>query len=590
MYRSVGFFANSGPFTCRQKSICKQYQLSKLATSYKEINPTLSLYHRISRPSQLRRYSSFSSTLQRDSDATCNSTQPQSNIAVIGGGISGLTTAYYLSQSSQNVEVTLYESSNRLGGWLHSETSTDNGKIVFESGPRTLRFGTPTSLATAEIIQNLKLEEEIIINAHDSVAARNRFVYYPDHLVRMPGPGENILNQVYSLLTEPIFSGAFSACLEFCRPPRPASLKDESVARFLHRRLGSENLVNNIHSAILHGIYAGDIEQLSIRSLFPTLWYMEEQFGSMTKGALTCSKKNIRIMSPSDFNIRREILPRINPVLWERLSSASVYSFRKGLDTLSRALEDNLRAASNVKIRLGEAAKRITTCDNGINLETSRNQCPETFTQIISTLLPHQTSSLTPNLPSLSLIPTVTVMVVNLYYRSSTLLSSHGFGYLIPRSVPFEQNPERALGIVFDSDAIQGQDEVPGTKLTVMIGGHWWDGLHNYPDEIEGITMAKAVLRRHLGISDEPEVVRVNLQKECIPQYTVGHTERLANVINEMAAFNGRLSVTGCGYSGVGVNDCIAAARNLAKNICSSKDEITGLEWVHERLQQVTVN
>ena len=80
------------------------------------------------------------------------------------------------------------------------------------------------------------------------------------------------------------------------------------------------------------------------------------------------------------------------------------------------------------------------------------------------------------DLSVLARTPAVIVMVVDLYYTNPNLLSVHGFGYLIPCSVPFKQTPNRALGVVFDSDATIGQDAIPGTKLTVMLGSHWWDG------------------------------------------------------------------------------------------------------------------
>jgi len=168
--------------------------------------------------------------------------------------------------------------------------------------------------------------------------------------------------------------------------------------------------------------------------------------------------------------------------------------------------------------------------------------------------------------------------VVNLYFTNPKVLPAHGFGYLIPRSIPFDQNPECALGVIFDSDAMVGQDNVPGTKVTVMMGGHWWDnylhsgsetgtGIENnsYPTEDEGAVMARAVLQRHLGIVEEPAKVLVSLQTDCIPQYTVGHTERLKQAhLDLLKSFGGRLAVAGNSYTGVGVNDCVRGARDIA--------------------------
>ena len=182
-------------------------------------------------------------------------------------------------------------------------------------------------------------------------------------------------------------------------------------------------------------------------------------------------------------------------------------------------------------------------------------------------------------LKPLQVTRSVTVMVVNLYFRSSTLLPVHGFGYLIPRSLPFEQNPERALGVVFDSDATAEIDEVSGTKLTVMIGGHWWDGWSSYPDEEEGASMALAVLRRHLNIALMPTKVSVTLQRDCIPQYTVGHERRMEDLHGILFSQfgEGKLGVAGNSYTGVGVNDCIRAAWSWSLHM-KARDPPTGLE------------
>lgn len=159
-------------------------------------------------------------------------------------------------------------------------------------------------------------------------------------------------------------------------------------------------------------------------------------------------------------------------------------------------------------------------------------------------------------------------MVVNLYYSQPDLIPVRGFGYLIPRSVPFVQNPERALGVIFDHDAVSGQDSAPGTKLTVMLGGHWWNGWDGYPDSDEGADLAKSVVRRHLGIDVEPEACHVSLNKNCIPQYTVGYEQRLKDFAVELQdMYNGRFRVVGSQFNGVGVNDCIKGAWNLARSM-----------------------
>ena len=196
-----------------------------------------------------------------------------------------------------------------------------------------------------------------------------------------------------------------------------------------------------------------------------------------------------------------------------------------------------------------------------------------------------KTASLLPPDTADSLFETksVTVMVVNLFYDKPNMVGHSGFGYLIPKSVPLEQNPHRALGVIFDSDAMPGQDAREGTKVTVMLGGHWWDGNSSFPSEEEGLLMAKEVLQHHLGITEQPVETMASLHMDCIPQYGVGHAGRLRQVHEDlMDKMGGRLVVAGNSYGGVGLNDCVRSARDAAFGVAGGR-RMTGLErWAFE--------
>lgn len=164
----------------------------------------------------------------------------------------------------------------------------------------------------------------------------------------------------------------------------------------------------------------------------------------------------------------------------------------------------------------------------------------------------------------------VTAMVVNLYYPNPNLLPvEDGFGYLIPRSIPYKQNPECGLGVIFASSSSVGngtdpsspelsQDSAPGTKLTVILGGHYWDGFEEYPDHETAVKMARAMLKRHLNITDTPTVARSRLQKDAIPQYTVGHLDRMYTLSNTVRKeYKNKLILAGNWYNGVSVGDCV---------------------------------
>ncbi|QSZ33754.1 hypothetical protein DSL72_005325 [Monilinia vaccinii-corymbosi] len=507
------------------------------------------------------------------------------NVAVLGGGITGLATAYYLTRMAPHVKVTLYEGSDRLGGWLRTKhVDVGDGEVVFEQGPRTLRPNTPAGYVTLNLIRDLGLADQVIKTGKMSAAALNRFIYYPDRLVCMPEPSQGIYTMGWKILTEPVFEGFYKMIFEYKRPRRPLNLEDESVGSFLARRTGGSDIPNNLVSAVFHGIYGGDIYKLSARSITPSQWGMEGAYGSISAGMSQMRKFQYGTAEDAEMENKEKSLFTDN----ERaiVKDTSVYTFRRGLGTLSDALASSLRNNPNVKIKLGEYVENVEYDgqSQGVKIETGESST--TYSHAISTLSGRTLSTVTLSLaesddtllPSLAAIEAVTVMVVNLYYRDEDILPERGFGYLIPRSIPFEQNPEFALGVVFDSVATVGQDTVPGTKVTVMLGGHWWDGFETYPDEEEGVSMAKSVLKRHLNIDQEPEMVHASLQKDCIPQYTVGHEQRLEQAHYELlSAYKGRLAVAGNSYTGVGVNDCVKAAKLVASNVARGND-ITGLE------------
>lgn len=175
-------------------------------------------------------------------------------------------------------------------------------------------------------------------------------------------------------------------------------------------------------------------------------------------------------------------------------------------------------------------------------------------------------------------------MVVTLCYLKPFIHHPyHGFGYIIPRSVPHHMNPERAIGVVFDSDALSGQDDFSGTKIAVMLGGCWWREMADYPSPDVATKMAKNVLKRHLGLRAEPASAVTTLQRDAIPQYGVGHHQRMAMFRRALLdGFGGRLRVAGKSYGGISVHDCIFSGRSVVENL--DQDGLTGLESFADEL------
>ena len=433
------------------------------------------------------------------------------------------------------------------------------GSILFETGPHTVRPATPAGFAGLELIQQIGLEKEILWVNKDSVGVKNRYLKYHDRLVLL-----RLRNRFFPdpyLFTEPLLRKAIGGVLKFglLPPRRPAGMEDESIASFFRRRF-NDHIAHYFVSALIHGVYAGDYERLSMRSsFFRMLWDLE-----------TAGKRFMK--PPADEEILiTELKKGLGEELVKIATESRMYSFPDGTETLSRRLREKLEG--KVTIRTDSPVQRVKM--DGTNIKVRTPLQSQSFTHVISTIplptlfrvLPSPPSELVKSFP-----PSVTVGVVNLYYPPGSItLPIHGFGYLIPKSTSSE-NPEDALGVIIVSDGVQGQDSGEyknGVKLTVMLGGHYWREGTSYPSDDELLASAESVVARDLGISIDPSFNLVSLQRECIPQYEVGHWDRIQKLEGYLDSTFGRerFKLVGSAIDGVGVNDCILAARKVAKRL-----------------------
>lgn len=205
-------------------------------------------------------------------------------------------------------------------------------------------------------VKDLGIDDQLIYTSKNSVAAQNRYVYYPDHLVRMPGPGMTFLKNLSNVWNEPVFNGLFEGIMgDLTNEKRPDDLTDESIGSFFTRRCSSK-IVDNLISAVLHGIYAGDVYNMSMRTLLPRLWNFESEYRSMIIGSLD-SARNTRV-SISDWAMLESLDKELDEetAASEKLQAAgqsSVFTFQRGLEELVHQLEVHLKQNSMVKIRQG---------------------------------------------------------------------------------------------------------------------------------------------------------------------------------------------------------------------------------------------
>ncbi|KAK1834837.1 Protoporphyrinogen oxidase, partial [Podospora conica] len=527
---------------------------------------------------------------------------PPRTIAVLGGGLTGLVTAYRLAKLLPKTKITLYEASSRLGGWVDTEEiKDDQGRtILFERGARMVQIPREGSSKFDDVpfyhlIEELKLGDQVVGIARGTPMPS--YIYYPDHLVQMPMPGPkttyagwfSILN---SLRTEPIFRNLGSWLVHAV-----GTRKSETIYDLSHQKLDEGNLtvnlalpsyslgvyytrvfgdrapVDNILSAMMHGIFGGDVWKLSI---------MRDPFGmAISRWRLPDGFEEYTTVDRGSADAAQFLTnPGEDDVLGQEWLGFSHMWFRDGFETLPRALAAALEKCDNVTIKTGSpvSSVRLSSARNGISV--TDNKGVQFYDHAVSTLFAGTLASVTHGrLPSLAEFPAVTIQAVNLWYPTQGLNHPRmGAGYLIPQSVKHELNPEKALGVLFDSDRdllrfrkpTEGPPPNLGTTFTVLLGGHHWDGIpaDQLPTPEQAGRLAKAVVARHLGISDEHNaqaIVSTKLCRECIPQHLVNHWPRMETARHELDAnFARHLSVVGPSYQMPGVFGSITAAYDLA--------------------------
>ena len=250
------------------------------------------------------------------------------------------------------------------------------------------------------------------------------------------------------------------------------------------------------------------------------------------------------------------------------------------MDAASQYLRNLLQTYTNVRSQVRDSRSEV-----------------EHFDKVISTLPAHQLSAITSNkLTELSSFTAATIMTVNIWYPYEGIVP-RGLGYLIPDTLPFEDNPERGLGVFFDSHVGIGSGagphddhREPGTKLFVLLGGHYYDpnqpNSTQPPSEGQAIDQAKTLLERHLGIPRHTTChATARLAPGCLPQHTVGHHASVSRLSAQMAQeFGNRLAAVGGSFGRPGVVPGLRAGWDVAFSIANENFLSNGLEdYTEER-------
>lgn len=443
---------------------------------------------------------------------------------MVGAGISGLTCAYALKK--RGVDVLVLEATPHPGGVIRS--LSENG-FLFELGPQSF-MGTDSIFALCD---ELGIFSKLIEVPHSAP----RYILVDGKLVSVPlSPIAFLFSSLLGWQTK------LSMVADLFRNSSPPEA-DESVAAFVRAKFTAE-LLDRLVGPFVSGIYAGDAEELSLRSAFPNIYEAEKISGSVIRGSFRLAKRNRGTRSG-----RRNGLcsfQKGNATLIEALAASLGDSLRFESDVISEIERDEnhfrLKLKEKGHIEEFRAEKLVLATPAGVNSELLRK------------LAPYATWPL-------SDIEYAPVIVVSHGYRSEQIgVDLHGFGFLIPRSSRLN-----TLGTVWNSSLFPGRAPVGHVLLTSFIGGIRKPKIHRF-SEAEGAEFVRREVADILKITGNPVVERITEYSRAIPQYNVGHSKGLDTIRQAVAQVPG-LWLTGNYLRGPSIGTCIEHALSVAESI-----------------------
>jgi oxygen-dependent protoporphyrinogen oxidase len=449
-------------------------------------------------------------------------------VAIIGGGITGLTAAFYLKR--RNIPVLLLEAADRVGGVI--QTARRDGYLA-EFGPNSI---LETSPVISDLVRDLGLESRRV---YSDPSAEKRYVVRDKRPVAIPGSAAGIL-------ATPLFS--FPAKLRVLAEPfirrAPAGV-EESIAQFVLRRLGQEFLDYAI-DPLVAGIYAGRPQELSVPEAFPKLYALEQRYGSLILGQVLGARERKR---------RREVSKQ----------DAKKLSFDEGLQVLIDALQSRLGA----DIKTSSPIHGLRRGDDGwsIQAEQGADCAPVKCGAVLLALPSHKIASLeiinTPALEVSSLAgvyyPPVASVVLG-FRRADVAHPLDGFGMLIPEKEGFS-----ILGALFSSSLFPRRAPEGEVTITCYIGGARAPRLPLQTTEVL-TELAVKDLGTILGVRGRPTFQHVVVYPHAIPQYNLGFGKFRA-LMNEMELKAPGLFVAGHARDGISVGDCIVSGHKAVGRI-----------------------
>jgi oxygen-dependent protoporphyrinogen oxidase len=446
-------------------------------------------------------------------------------IVIVGGGITGLSLAFRLS-TQPDTHVTLLEASDHLGG---SVRTIHKDGFTIECGPNGFLDSSP---AMIQLAGDVGLGEKLIAASESS--GRKRYLFLGDRLHALP-------NSIGRLLRSPLLSmrGKLALVTEPLRPRR-SEPGPESVTDFARRRAGRE-AADLFADALVTGIHGGDPELLDVRSAFPRLVKYEIEDGSVIRGMRKAAKRKRAAGEKPE-----------RPKLW---------SFRDGLEVLIAALAERLPHPPV----LGVSVRGIERAATGWTVHSDGNDSWNADTVVLTCPAYQQArivADLDPELAGLlAEIAYNRIAVIALGYPADDVPTAYdGFGYIAPQRLRRD-----VLGVQWCS-AIFPARSPQGFVLWRALCGGWHRGdVVDWPDD-RLVSAVQSEIRLATGVDAQPMFTHVVRWPQAIPQYLLGHPERVA-AIEARAARHPGLILGGNALHGISLNDCVEWSERTAGSL-----------------------
>jgi oxygen-dependent protoporphyrinogen oxidase len=451
---------------------------------------------------------------------------------IVGGGISGLSLAHFARVEQRIDDVLVLEADEHAGGKIHSEWIDG---FCCEWGPQGFLDNSPDTL---DLIGQLGLMPSLVRADH---ASGDRFIVRDGVLRAVPlKPAAFLASRVLS------FPGRLRVLLE---PLQRRGPEEESVLAFATRRIGRE-AAEVLVDAMVTGVYAGDPATLSLPATFPKMRRMEADHGSLTRAMISKARE-------------ARTRPGGGAVAGPSGPGGTLSTLRNGMQQLT----ESLAASLGERVRLCSRVRAVERDADGFRLRLDDGSAVAATSVAVSVPPAAAAPMLEPLLgPSpcaaLRAVPTVRVAAVMTGYRNDRPFAhpTRGFGFLVPG-----RERRKVLGSIFCHSTFPHEAPPGHALLRTLVGGARAPELLDVDDH-ELVRLVRRELAALLGGDPEPCMVRVVRHDEAIPQYTLGHLERLA-AVDAAAAAVPRLYLLGNGLRGIAANACVSDARAAAARL-----------------------